>query len=323
MSITTDKANMLCILNILKEYTDASHIITTNGIIEKMDLLYMRKVDRRTVYGCISALTELGYDISDYADNGKGYCLLSRDFSQAEIRLLIDAIYSCEYISGKQTEELLGKLRRFLSSYERKNFSYTNIIKTEKKSLNPEVFLNIEILEEAINDKKQVSFTYLDYDYDKKLKPRREKPYTVNPYAMLCEGNHYYLVLISEGHTEPSFYRIDMMKNIKILEKPIEISKRDADLDSVKKVVYAHSGKQQSVSLRCRKNVLRYVIEEFGSDISIKENPDGSFDAVVRTATEGLVYWALQYLQDVEVLSPKDVRDKIIEALKNNPYTSK
>ncbi|MBO4818948.1 MAG: WYL domain-containing transcriptional regulator [Firmicutes bacterium] len=320
MAVTTDKSNMLCILNILKEYTDENHIVSTSEIIDKMELLYMRKVDRRTVYGCIDALEEFGYEISTYADNKKGYMLLSRDFTIAEIRLLIDAIYSCEYISKKQTEELLEKLRSFLSSYERKYYSYTNIITPEKKSPNPEVFLNIEILEEAINSKKQVSFTYVDYDYDKTLKPRRERPYTVSPYAMICEGSHYYLALISQGHTEPSFYRIDMMKNIKVLEEPIEYTKREADLDSLNKVVFAHTGKPKRVMLRCKKRVLRYVIEQFGSDISIKENPDGTFDASVLTATEGLVYWALQYLQDVEVISPKDVREKVISAIKENPY---
>ena len=320
MAITTDKANMLCILNILREYTDDGHIITTGEIIEKMNLLYMRKIDRRTVYGCVEALEELGYEISGYSDNGKGYVLLSRDFSAAETRLLIDAIYSCEYISSKQTEELLGKLRSFLSSYERKNLSYTNIIKSEKKSPNAEVFLNIEILEEAINEKKQVSFTYMDYDYDKKLKPRREAPYTVSPYAMICEGSHYYLALISKGHTDPSFYRIDMMKNIKILDDKIEFTKREANLDSLSKVVFAHTGQPRRVEMKCSKRVLRYVIEQFGSETVIKKNPDGSFNAIMRTATEGLVYWALQYLQDVEVLSPEDIREKIIEAIKANPY---
>ncbi len=320
MAVTTDKSNMLCILNILREYTDENHIISTSEIIDKMERLYMRKVDRRTVYGCIDALSDFGYEISTYAENKNGYMLISRDFTIAEIRLLIDAIYSCEYISKKQTEELLQKLRSFLSSYERKYYSYTNIIAPDKKSPNPEVFLNIEILEEAINSKKQVSFTYMDYDYDKTLKPRRDRPYIVNPYAMICEGSHYYLALISQGHREPSFYRIDMMKDIRILDENIEYTKREAKLDSLNKVVFAHTGTPRRVSLHCKKRVLRYVIEQFGSDISIKEKPDGSFEASVLTATEGLIYWALQYLQDLEVLSPPDVREKVISAIRENPY---
>ena len=318
--MTTDKSNMLCVLHILEEYSDPDHPLSTRDIIAKMESLYDRSANRRTIYGAIESLQDFGFEISTYADTGAGAYLIDRKFSPAEIKLLIDAIYSCEYISKKQTEELLEKLRSFLSSYERKHYNYTNIIAPEKKSPNPEVFLNIEILEQAINERKQVSFTYMDYDYDKKLKPRREKPYVVSPYIMLCEGGRYYLVLISKGHTEPSFYRIDMMKNIKVLDESIEFSKREAKLDTVKNVVYAHSGVPRRVELRFQKPALRYVIEEFGSDITITPNRDGSYSASVLTATEGLVYWALQYLQHVEVVSPADVRERITEAVKNNSY---
>ena len=318
--MTTDKSNMLCVLHILEEYSDEDHPLSTKDIISKMELLYDRTANRRTIYSAVEALQDFGYDISTYSDNGAGTYLIDRKFSSAEIKLLIDAIFSCEYISKKQTEELLDKLRSFLSVHERKHYSYTNIIAPEKKSPNPEVFLNIEILEQAISEKRQVSFTYMDYDYDKTLKPRREKPYIVSPYTMICEGSHYYLVLISKGHTDPSFYRIDMMKDIKILDDRIEISKRDAGLDSVRNVVYAHSGKPQRVELRFRKQALRYVIEEFGSNITITPNADGTYSASVLTATEGLIYWALQYLQHVEVVSPADVRDRIIQAVKGCSY---
>ena len=111
-----------------------------------------------------------------------------------------------------------------------------------------------------------------------------------------------------------------MMKNIKVLDESIEISKKDAKLDSIKKVVYAHSGTPQSVTLRCDKGALRYVIEEFGKDVMIVPAEDGTFTATFSTATEGLIYWALQYLQQVEVLSPADVRERVIAAIKNNKY---
>ncbi len=319
--MTTDRSNMLCILHILEEYSDEAHPLTTKDIIAKMESLYARTVNRRTVYGAIEALQDFGLEISTYSDNGTGTYLIDRRFSPAEIKLMIDAIYSCAYISKKQTEELLEKLRGFLSVHERRHYNYTNIIAPEKKSPNPEVFLNIEILEEAINEQKQISFTYMDYDYDKKLKPRREKPYIASPYTMLCEGNHYYIVLINRGHDGPSFYRIDMMKDIRILDERIEKSKREARLDSVRRVVYAHSGEPKHVELRFSKPALRYVIEEFGNDITITPCGEGNYTASVWTATEGLVYWALQYMQHVEVVAPQDLRDKIKGIIKDNSYT--
>ena len=316
VKMVTDKSNILCILKVLQEYSDEDNILSIKDIRMHLKNNYDIEPDRRTIYGAINALNEFGYDISGYEENGKGYFLRVRDFDAAEMRLLIDAVYSCEYISQKQTKALLEKLRGFLSAGQRKSFTYTNIISAEKKSPNADVFLNIEILEEAINEGKMVSFTYMDYDYDKSLKPRREKKYVVNPYSMICDNERYYLVLIYKGQTEPSFYRIDMMKDIEILEEKIEISKRNAKLDSAKKVVYAHSGEQEMIKIRGDKTALRYVIEDFGSDTIIsKPESDGSFTASFKTSVQGFIYWALQYMQHVEVLEPKHLRDEITEII--------
>ena len=72
----TEKANAICLLEVLKEYSDAEHILPMREIIAKMQSLYGIKIDRRTVYGAVALLIELGYDISLYEDNGVGYYLL-------------------------------------------------------------------------------------------------------------------------------------------------------------------------------------------------------------------------------------------------------
>lgn len=316
----TDKANMLCILSILEEYSDENHILTQKEIISKMQSEYDRKVDRRTIYAALGALEDFGYEISKYEDNGKGYYIVERKFTTAEIKLLIDAIYSCQYISQKQTEELLSKLRSFLSVHERKNFNYTNIVASNKKSLNSEMFLNIEIIDEAINNKKKISFVRLDYDYDKTLKPIRKELYIANPYMMVCDSTNYYLIAITNRHPDVGYYRIDMMKDIKILDEDIDISKKDAKLDSAKKAVYAFSGEPEQIHLHCDRTALRYVIERFGKDIIIQKNQDESFEALFKASPKGVVYWALQYLDSVEVVSPIGVREEVKKVIKENKY---
>ena len=47
----TEKANAICLLEVLKEYSDAEHIFAMREIIAKMQSLYGIKIDRRTVYG--------------------------------------------------------------------------------------------------------------------------------------------------------------------------------------------------------------------------------------------------------------------------------
>ncbi|MBR5730973.1 MAG: WYL domain-containing protein, partial [Firmicutes bacterium] len=267
--MTTDKMNALCILRILEEYSDEDHIMTARDIQEKLKAVYDICPDRRTIYGAVSALADLGYEISTFEDNGKGCYLMVRDLDKADIRLLTDAAASFEYISQKQTKELVEKLKNMLSVHERKAWIGSSIIRTDKKSTNSQVFLNIELLEQAISERKKVSFTYMDYDYSKQLVPRRAEPYIANPYAMMVESEHYYLVMILEGKDRPSFYRIDMMRDIRILDEYITVSKKDAELDSISKVVYAHAGEPEQIRLRCDKKALRYCLERFGLDIMI------------------------------------------------------
>lgn len=314
----TDKANMLCILKILQEYSDENHILKMKDLTSKLKLEYDIKPDRRTVYGAINTLIDMGYDISTYEENGIGYYLREREFEPAEIRLLIDAVYSFDYISKRQTEELLEKLRKQLSVNERKKYSYSSIIHTDKKSPNQEVFLNISLLDEAINNKKKISFTYLDYDFDKKLKPRREESYIVNPYQMVCENKKYYLICITEGHDSPGYYRVDMMKDIQILDDNIDFSKKDVNLDTASKVLFAYAGAPQQVTIRGDKTALRYVIESFGNDVSIFKKGDDQFEATFKTSLDGMFYWALQYMQHVEVLSPASLRERILKTLEND-----
>ena len=59
----TEKANAICLLEVLKEYSDAEHILPMREIIGKMQSLYGIKIDRRTVYGAVALLIEIGYDI--------------------------------------------------------------------------------------------------------------------------------------------------------------------------------------------------------------------------------------------------------------------
>ena len=71
--MTTNRANAICLLEIMKEYSDANHILRMQDLIAKMKSIYAIDVDRRTIYSAIDLLKTLGYDISVYSENGVGY----------------------------------------------------------------------------------------------------------------------------------------------------------------------------------------------------------------------------------------------------------
>ena len=317
----TNRANAIILLKILAEYSDENHIMQMQELITKFKILYGIDIDRRTIYGLMDVLEHLGYDISNYNENGIGYYLRERYFESSEIRLIMDAVYSHQAISSKQTERLIAKLQKLLNIHNRKKYRNLSIVKSNKKTENQQVFLNIEILDEAIQNKKKISFSYLIYGLDKQLHPRKTDKYMVNPYQLICTNEHYYLICKMTGAEKLSMYRIDLMQDIESLDENIDTYLSPAELQVAEnKTTYAWYGNAERIELKCKNYVIGDILDKFGHDISVKPLDDDHFIAVVNTAPAGVQFWALQYLPHVEVISPAWIRDEIIESVKNNPY---
>ena len=316
----TDKANTLCLYRILAQYSDEEHVLTMREIMAKFDEDYSMKIDRRTVYSSMETLKKLGYDVSDYEENRRGYYLRTRLFEPSEVRLMMDAVYSLNSIPQKQTTDLVEKLQSTCSINQRKLYRHLFASEPDKKTQNRSVFFNIDELETAIAEHKKVEFTYMQYGLDKRLHPRRKEKYVVSPYSMVCDNKKYYLLCLKEGKQNLSFYRIDLMKDIKVLEATVDVSPAKIDLNTARKTVYAFSGKPVDIVLRCGNSAIGAVVDEFGAGIKIETNPDGHFIARLKAAPQGVLYWTMQYLREVEILEPAEMRRTAIEMIKNNPY---
>ena len=220
----SNRANAICILEILREYSDAEHILSMREIIQKMKSIYDSTVDRRTVYSAVNLLKyDLGYEISVYEENKCGYYLQERELEPSEVRLLMDTVYTFDGIPVRQSEMLIDKLQKFLSCYQRKSYCNLKIIRAERRTPNKAVFSTIDLLDEAISKKVQVEFTYLQYDLQKRLMPQKQMRYLVNPYMLVFANGNYYLVCNYNGHDNISYYRVDKIFDVKI-KKTVRLS---------------------------------------------------------------------------------------------------
>lgn len=315
----TERAITICLLEVLREYSDFNHILSMSEIIGKIKSIYGLTPDRRTVYSALDALVELGYDISFYKENGKGYYLRDRLLEPSEAHLLSDAVCTFPFISEKQTAHLMKKIHSLVSIYERKQIKNLTVIRADQKTANKNVFYNIEMLDEAIERKRKVTFDYYDYGSDKQLHKRREKKYKVNPYGMVYANERYYLVCIMSRQQNVSMYRIDRIQNIEITD--IALDENNIDPHSiVRNAVYAYTGEAVDVEMLIEPKVLSDVIDRFGANLALSETDDGRIKVHIKATAMGMKYWALQYLASVEVVEPKELRDEIMEMLRENRY---
>jgi len=312
------KTSILALLQILKEHTDENHILTQPELLSKIETTYNMSLDRRTLYKNIEMLIDYGYDISTYTENGKGYYLRERRFEPSEINLLCNAIHSSRFIPSKSSKELINKLLETQSKYFRGDFKNAVFIDNTDKKENKEFFYNIEILTEAIKKKKVISFNYTQYDLNKQLVNRRQEPYIISPYYVVYKADKTFLIGKSKNHEGLTHFRVDKIKNIKLInEKYIKLDKNEDPYEYAKSKIYMYNGQDLKIAIRCNNAILDDVIDIFGKDIRLVKDGDDSFIAYVKSTKQGMVYIALQYINYMEVLEPKAVRDEVKDALKN------
>ena len=164
------------LLKILQEETDEDHILTAGELIDRVNAVSGLNIERRTLYSNLEILRQAGYEISDYKDNHKGYYLMSRQFEKGEILLLCNAVHASHFISQKQSDELIQKLLGTLSISQRKEFKDSVYLPNRLKQDSRDLFYNIEIISEAIHKGNKLQFTYMHYNNQKKLVPRRKEP---------------------------------------------------------------------------------------------------------------------------------------------------
>ena len=151
------------VYQILSEYTDADHALTMGELLRLLWTECGLRCDRRAVYAALDKLWVVGCHIPEYQDDGEGYRLLPHPLEPSEVRLLSDAVSAFPGISQRQCERLLEKLGRGLSRWQREQCRPLSV-GTPWRGINPETFLSVEVLEEAISRRCQVEFQYMTWN---------------------------------------------------------------------------------------------------------------------------------------------------------------
>ncbi|MBO4899142.1 MAG: WYL domain-containing protein [Lachnospiraceae bacterium] len=172
------------------------------------------------------------------------------------------------------------------------------------------ILAHIQMLYEAIREEQQIEITYGMYDMTEGTRqldfhPRNpNKPYFLNPYAMIWNNGEYYLIATHYGYENPVHFRIDRILEI----RPHKGTKKDKDGNITEKVYkrrpipptlapffhrkngvlefdaikYTNTypamkiyGEQDLVDchFECTTITLQILIDHFGNKIKLKETP--------------------------------------------------
>ncbi|MCH5171191.1 MAG: WYL domain-containing protein [Oscillospiraceae bacterium] len=319
------KLRLFYIRDILSKYSDEEHPLNSTDIIGLLESEYGVSCERKTVYDCIEALSDYGYDIIK-AGTKKGFFMASREFELPEIRVLIDAVQSADFISAKKTKALLKKFGEFASKYQYSKIEKQVYIENRNKRNNESLFYTINELHDAIIAKKQVKIIYRKRKISDDIKPHyEEKELLINPYCLIWSDDHYYLVGNHAKYDNLIHLRIDRIKSVMLTDNKArhfsEVSPYKTSFDAAdysNKHLSMFSGDIKPVELICKNEIIEEFLDEFGEKTKIFPHGNDSFSARLNLAvTPGLVSKIMQYGDNITVRTPNELRNMIIDKSKS------
>ena len=318
-SLEPKKLALIRIWQILQKYSDCDHLLTQDDIAAYLERDYSIVIERKAIGRNISLLKEAGVEI----ESGRnGSYLESRAFEDSELKLLIDSVLCSQHINPRQSSDLIEKLCKLSNKYFRSHVKNIHTVKEWNKTENPALFYNIELVDTAIEEGKQLQYDYNKYGLDKQL--HKSSFQRVTPYQLILHNQRYYLMAYSSYWGNMVFHRLDRISNIRLYDKPAqplrELPGYESGID-YKKIAttmpYMYTDDPERIQLITEPDIVDQVIDWFGKDITIQnaEDPDKVIVSLWASPS-AMEHWAMQYLNHVEVITPVHLRQKIRDNLK-------
>ena len=318
------RLRVLYMYQILLQYTDAEHPLTTNQIRDLMEKKYGITMHRTTVPGDIEVLKAAGFDIVGHRYRQNKYYLENRQFELPELKILIDAVESSRFITERKSRRLVEKLVALTNEKNAGELKRNLYTSGRVRSANEKGYYIVDAINTAINEGKRISFFYTDFDAKKKQILRNDgNAYEISPFTLIWNGDFYYLVGYDHARESVRTYRVD-----RILAQP-EILSEDAlpvpddfDVTRYTREVFRMYANQESeeVTLICKNEVMKGIIDQFGPDVKVKKADKDHFRTKVMVCVSPTFYgWVFTWGGDVKIKGPENVlagyREMLREAL--------
>lgn len=315
------KQKLLYIAKYMMEQTDEGHAVSTPQLIQYLNSQGI-KAERKSIYNDIDTLNDFGMDIIRSEEHRGGYMLASRQFELAEVKLLIDLVQSSKFITEKKSRELIEKLETLVSKYDAKSMQRQVQVIGRSKTLNENIYYNVDLIHTAISQNVKIRFHYFEWDVNKKMKLRHDGAfYEVSPWKLTWDDENYYMVAYDEDAEVIKHYRVDKMIDVSLTEMERvgkELFEKMNIVEYSKKTFGMFAGKEKTIRLRCDNSMTGVIVDEFGTDVSIRKEDDEHIMARMEIAVSPQFFGWLAGLGDrVEIISPFDVREEYRTYLAN------
>ena len=314
------KLRILYLYQHLVQHTDAEHTLSTAELMKILKEEYSLKVSRNTISDDLAMLHDCGLHIEHYESTQNKYYYDGHIYDLAELKVLVDAIASSKFITQRKSDELIAKLLTLTNSQNAAKLRRHIYVAGRAKSTNENGYYIVDAINDAIDTKRKISFRYTDYDVNKQRYISNDgEPYTVSPYTLIWDGDYYYMRGFCDERQEMRNFRLDRIsEQPKILNQiAVMPSEGYTPADYSKHVFRMYDTDEPvSVQLYCHVSVMKYLIDNFGTDFETEVVDDEHFKATVSVCTSTTFYrWVFGFNGKIKIIGPQMIATTYKEML--------
>lgn len=308
-------------------YTDPEHRLSTNELIDYLNTEYGIAADRTTITDDFAIMKQAGINCEVKKSRQNQYYYDDRLFELAELKSLVDAVASAKFITETRSRQLIKKLMTMTSIYNARDLKRHVFAEGRAKSENTNSYIISDAINDAINNGYKIRFQYTDYSIHKRRVLKNGGVwYTVSPYALVWDGDYYYMIGYCDNRQHTRNFRVDRIyKGVEKLENEPAVPAPDGfDPASSSKKVFRmfEADEAVQVDLLCEASLMKYVIDQFGTDVKTEVVGKDRFAAHVTVCPSPTFYrWVFGWGGKMKITGPEKIRNEYIarleEAIKN------
>lgn len=275
------------------------------------ELADMFEVSPRTIYRDIDTISMAGIPVRSTSGVGGGFEIMpdykvdKKFFSIDDLSALLMGLTNLSgMMRGDELVHALAKVKSFIPAEQAKEIE----LKANQVciDLNPwmgngNIKQYLEIIKNALQNNKLLSFTYMDGHSNKTDR-------IVEPYQLVLKGNHWYFQGYCHSKNDYRLFRLSRMTDLQMLQetyKPRDYQKPILDFEEILETL------QTDIKIRIHKSVLDRVLEFCTYD---RVTPDGEEYYLVNYPFIERDYYydmLLSFGDKCECLEPIHVREEI------------
>ncbi len=305
------KLKIFYIKDYLEKNSHRDNPVRASELCDMLERDHNIHCERKTIYSDIAALQEYGVDIIATPGKYGGYYIASRNFELPELKLLIDAVQSSRFLTEKKSRELIAKLCNQCNEHDAKLMRREVLVSGRVKSMNETIYYNVDAIQEAIAQNRQITFRYFDWDISGKRR-YRDRDYVASPYGLCQDNENCYLLAHSDRHGVTA-YRVDRMTKISLLDTvrtPCPKLTGSALVEHANRLFQMYAGESSTVKLRFHRDLTNVVIDRFGRDTMLIPDGEEYFTFTVHVAVSPMfLSWIIGFGRKAQILYPSKVID--------------